>query len=184
MSKVPRSTLALLLCATVAGGGGAMAYSATTASAPIVYNGCVSHATGLLRVSPTTGCRRGEYAISWNNVGPQGPIGPQGVPGAAAPPLTVTARVENVTVAPGAFGRTTATCLAGEQIVSGGARSVHEVTGPTPSGGRPSVVEQVPEPRAPLLESEMTAAGSWLASVHNDAPYSTVLEVQAVCAAR
>jgi hypothetical protein len=51
-----------------------------------VINGCYDKKTGVLRYLQSGLCKNGETAISWNQVGPQGPPGPQGEKGATGDP--------------------------------------------------------------------------------------------------
>lgn len=49
---------------------------------------CVDNSTGTFRNPSTTGCRKNETSLSWNQTGaqgPQGPIGPQGLQGLQGP---------------------------------------------------------------------------------------------------
>src|SRR5207302_5117398 len=77
-------------------GGGAYALSGIPDRGG-VFHGCVSNATGILRVvKSTSSCQkaktlrrngkrvrlRGEFAVSWNQQGPRGVTGPMGVTGA------------------------------------------------------------------------------------------------------
>ena len=53
-----------------------------------VISACYNHRTGALRVIDTQAgrhCRRGEVALSWNHIGPAGPIGPKGAAGSPGP---------------------------------------------------------------------------------------------------
>lgn len=51
-----------------------------------VIRGCVNRDTGVLRVlDPGESCKRREYAIDWNRMGPQGPRGPRGEKGEMGP---------------------------------------------------------------------------------------------------
>jgi hypothetical protein len=65
----------VLVCAGVS--------SAALRDSGAVYHGCVNETNGNLRVSDS--CRTDERAIAWNETGPQGLQGPQGVPGAQGP---------------------------------------------------------------------------------------------------
>ncbi len=51
-----------------------------------VITGCVTKSTGNMRIVPDSGaCKSNEYALSWDQTGPQGPAGPQGLTGATGP---------------------------------------------------------------------------------------------------
>jgi hypothetical protein len=50
-----------------------------------IINGCYDKRTGALRYLQSGSCTAKETAISWNEVGPQGPPGPQGEKGDAGP---------------------------------------------------------------------------------------------------
>jgi hypothetical protein len=86
---------ALTVVVLVATAGVAVATTALTNSftdAGGAYHGCVSNASGVLRViAPGAACRPDETAITWNqqgpkgDVGPQGPAGPQGQQGPQGP---------------------------------------------------------------------------------------------------
>jgi hypothetical protein len=53
---------------------------------PVTYYGCVVPASGYVRIVNGPGkCKANERAISWNNIGPQGPVGPQGPIGPQGP---------------------------------------------------------------------------------------------------
>ena len=72
------------LAGGLAAGGGAAALAGTNDGAQI--RGCIG-ARGALRVlqTKTARCARGETAIAWNRVGPQGTAGPQGAAGETGP---------------------------------------------------------------------------------------------------
>ena len=54
--------------------------------AVVTYYGCVNNSTGGIRiVSKATVCKATEHKISWNQVGPRGPQGPQGATGPQGP---------------------------------------------------------------------------------------------------
>jgi hypothetical protein len=64
--------------------GAAYATAAAMSSADSAIVACQNQTNGLLRVvTDATDCRTSETAISWNQVGPQGPPGEQGPPGPA-----------------------------------------------------------------------------------------------------
>jgi hypothetical protein len=52
------------------------------AQSSTLLNGCYDQKTGVLRYLQSGSCMAKETAISWNQVGPQGPAGPQGEKGA------------------------------------------------------------------------------------------------------
>src|SRR5690242_7827860 len=76
---------ALTVVVLVATAGVAVATTALTNSftdAGGAYHGCVSNASGVLRVvAPGAPCRPDETAITWNQQGPKGDVGPQGPAG-------------------------------------------------------------------------------------------------------
>jgi hypothetical protein len=63
----------------------ALVGAAVGAQAQII-NACVDNRNGSIRVASTAGCRASESPLSWNQVGPQGPQGVQGVPGPQGAP--------------------------------------------------------------------------------------------------
>ena len=79
--KKPSPAMLVAVLALVAGGGG-FAYAAVS---PGVIDACKNNTSGVLRAAAT--CKETETAISWNQVGPQGPagsrgsVGPQGAVG-------------------------------------------------------------------------------------------------------
>jgi hypothetical protein len=77
-----RTTVSLYLaCLLVCGALLATARPATAAAT--VYYGCVTNATGAIRVvTASTTCKTTEHKIQWNQTGPQGPAGPTGPKGA------------------------------------------------------------------------------------------------------
>ncbi|MFN8110381.1 MAG: hypothetical protein U0Y82_11145 [Thermoleophilia bacterium] len=81
MSVIPRTRGGIAAaCGGVLAAGliGGAALAVATDPGNTTYNGCVSRQTGVLRVVTGGQCRTGEYAINWNNRGPQGPAGPAG----------------------------------------------------------------------------------------------------------
>jgi hypothetical protein len=58
------------------------ALAAVTATTPVTYYACVTNKTGALKVvSATAKCATGQHKISWNSLGPRGPVGPRGPQG-------------------------------------------------------------------------------------------------------
>src|SRR5262245_47912806 len=80
-ARVHRSTLVHLIVAAalLAGGVGLGAAGRAVFAQGGVINGCVNSENGSLRVSDS--CRGNEWAIAWNQAGPQGEPGPQGEQG-------------------------------------------------------------------------------------------------------
>lgn len=80
-----RTTVSLSLgCLLVC--GALLATARPAAAAATVYYGCVTNATGAIRVvTATTTCKTTEHKIQWNQTGPQGPAGPKGATGPAGP---------------------------------------------------------------------------------------------------
>ena len=84
----------LMLLSVVAGSAlvGTAVFALTTSvftDSQGAYHGCVSAKNGALRViNPSESCKQGETAITWNQTGPQGDIGPQGIAGPAGPALS------------------------------------------------------------------------------------------------
>lgn len=57
--------------------------AAANVPAATIYYGCVTTATGAIRiVTASTTCKTTEHKIQWDQTGPQGPAGPQGPTGA------------------------------------------------------------------------------------------------------
>jgi len=84
--------LGAALAALVAVGVATYAWAASSADSQTL-NACVDAHGNIRLVAVPGACRKGEHAISWNTVGPQGeqgpagdtgPAGPQGPPGASA----------------------------------------------------------------------------------------------------
>lgn len=102
-----------------------------------VINGCYKTQNGQLRVidSSTQSCAKGEIALSWNQVGPQGltgatgAAGPQGATGAPGPQ-----GVTGATGATGAIGPNGATGAAGPKGDTGATGAVGS-TGPAGAAG-------------------------------------------------
>lgn len=79
-----RLTILLTITAiTAASGGIAFAAVMPGQSTPVIIKGCVTESSGAITLlTPKhTACAAGQEAISWNNLGPVGPQGKQGVPG-------------------------------------------------------------------------------------------------------
>jgi hypothetical protein len=80
---------------------GGIGYGVARADIPDsgIINGCYNTRTGILRVIDLSGhqsCNPGETALSWNQVGPQGPAGPQGPTGPAGPPGPALASIDQL----------------------------------------------------------------------------------------
>ena len=116
-----------------------------------VFHGCVDRSTGVLRVVPnaqacrgqhavTRGGRRvrvpGEYAITWNQVGPAGPQGSVGASGPAGPPGP-----QGLQGVPGPFPDT----LPGGKTLTG----VYATLADQPYGGLDAVTFGYPQASAP-----------------------------------
>ncbi|MFN8108729.1 MAG: hypothetical protein U0Y82_02630 [Thermoleophilia bacterium] len=191
MPRFTRSALAAVCCAA-AGGGGALAVGAVTAAPPVVYNACVARSSGALRISTPSGCRRGEYPISWNNTGPAGApgaTGPQGVAGAQGPagqpgavgqqgpagtlgPLTYVQSISNA-IPPGGSGSEAVRCPHdAPMLVSGGQEAVIVA----PSGGLGG------EALAHLVNAYPLPPFTWVATYENVGPVPIVIRVHAACA--
>ncbi len=84
LHKLARSRLASasLISSVLLVVAGIVAFASIPDSAGVI-NGCYATKTGALRVidSPTQSCAKGEIALSWNQVGPQGLQGIQGIQG-------------------------------------------------------------------------------------------------------
>jgi hypothetical protein len=82
---ISRRILAGVLGAVVAGGVVAMVQAAIPDKNGVI-KACYVPTLGVLRVVDSTAtCQKGETALSWNVVGPQGPAGPIGMTGATGP---------------------------------------------------------------------------------------------------
>jgi hypothetical protein len=83
-----RITISLCLLALLCGALLVTAQPAAAAAngvlpAGTIYFGCVTTATGAIRiVTASTTCKSTEHKIQWDQTGPQGPAGPQGAKGA------------------------------------------------------------------------------------------------------
>lgn len=78
----------LLACCALAMAFQPSAAAADTANPPVVtiYYGCVTNATGAIRiVGKTTVCKTTEHKIQWDQTGPVGPKGPAGPTGPQGP---------------------------------------------------------------------------------------------------
>jgi Collagen triple helix repeat (20 copies) len=87
-NKLCVRTFSLLACCVLAIAVQPSASATTTANplASTIYYGCVTNATGAIRiVSKTTTCKTTEHKIQWDQTGPQGPQGPKGAQGPAGP---------------------------------------------------------------------------------------------------
>jgi hypothetical protein len=84
LGKVRAGTAFVLVLAMA---GGAFAATGGTPGPGSVLHGCVNKKTGALRVAKMArGCKRQrEFAVSWNQRGPQGVTGPQGPRGLQGP---------------------------------------------------------------------------------------------------
>jgi hypothetical protein len=82
----------------VVAAGAAYATAAAMSSADTAIVACQNQTNGLLRVvTDPTNCRTAETAISWNQVGPQGPPGEQGPKGDPGPAgALIATRIHNV----------------------------------------------------------------------------------------
>lgn len=137
--RFSKRTLVIGAAAMIAVPLAAAADAATPDSA--IINGCYLKATGSLRViDPSAGgwrgqCLAAETPISWNQVGPQGPQGEQGVPGPQGEqgiqgvpgPAGVSGYVrvqQAATVAPQQVAILDVPCPAGKMVVGGGFYSI------------------------------------------------------------
>jgi hypothetical protein len=88
-----------------------------------VINACVNRITGAMRIithAPASRCRVGEYPLSWNLIGPQGPAGVQGATGLQGPIGLTGAQGEQGTPGPrGDIGPQGASGATGSQGVQG-----------------------------------------------------------------
>lgn len=83
LSKAGRPGMALVVVAALAASGAA--WAAVPGSDGLI-NGCYQKQNGQLRVVEAAGsCRPSETAIQWNQTGPEGPQGDQGVAGEPGP---------------------------------------------------------------------------------------------------
>ena len=83
------AALAAVVCAL--GVGASVVVAATSPPGPSngVFRGCVAGDGTLMVVNAGTACPKGQLAVSWNQVGQQGPAGPSGPPGATGSPGVV-----------------------------------------------------------------------------------------------
>src|ERR671937_697183 len=96
----------------------ALGTGAALATTDVTINACVGVSSGSVRiVSDPTTCKSNEYALSWNQTGPQGPQGPQGPAGVAS--LEVVSTTQQLS---GATPSVMATCPSGKVALSGGAQ--------------------------------------------------------------
>jgi type VI secretion system Hcp family effector len=142
---VPRSRRArLALGGTIGGlllaGIGAVAYAALVGGDGVIH-ACVDR-SGNVRIidAQADACRGNETAVSWNQQGPQGQIGPQGVTGATGP--------QGPTGSTGATGPAGAIGPAGENGALGaqgpaGPQGAQGPAGPAGSGGPGAPNKQV-----------------------------------------
>jgi hypothetical protein len=94
-SRLSYANVTATLAVVLALSGGAYALSGVPDRSG-AFHGCVSNTTGLLRVVKSPGaCHKprghgrhrhpGEFAVTWNQSGPQGLPGPPGIPGSRGP---------------------------------------------------------------------------------------------------
>lgn len=124
-----RTTVSLYLGCLLACGA-LLGTARPAAAAATVYYGCVTNATGAIRVvTASTTCKTTEHKIQWNQTGPQGPAGPAGPKGATGakgpqgPPgvsVGYSVRAADVTLAayPGVLVAETPAVKAGTYFVS------------------------------------------------------------------
>lgn len=92
----PDTAIGLTALILAVGGGG---YALGAAGNDQVITACVDPANSQPAKIVTTGaCDPGQTALSWNQTGPQGPVGATGVQGPAGPPGVVPASTGDATV--------------------------------------------------------------------------------------
>lgn len=152
-----RLTVLAALLALVTAGVATYAWAATSDGQ--VINACVGEDGKLRLAAAETACKKGETALSWNTVGPQGAPGPQGPPGpagsAVANPDATSAALEITGQKQGSFSSSPIAVIA----VS------HEIVSPRdpasglPTGKRmhkPFVITKELDKSSPLLIRALT----------------------------
>lgn len=167
----PSPALVVAILALVVALGG-VAY-ATIPDGNGVIHGCYDRSGSLKLIDTGAGqsCPKGYTALSWNQSGPQGPAGANGVTH-----VVVRASAAIILLANTGFD-VTANCNPGEIATGGGEHSLGQ--------GNPGLVSifrsQPTLNGAPDLASGATANG-WRVDAVNNSPYDTELQAYVMCA--
>ncbi len=159
-SKPRRRMFVYAVAAAVLALAGGIAYAAIPDSSGVIH-GCFKTGSGDLRVidPSTTSCLPSETAISWNQMGPQGPPGVSGY----------EEKTHQVFVSAGAFTNVSVSCSAGKKVLGGGfdieTPDDVKVFSSEPSDGSGNIIDN-----------------GWNVFVHNAGSVTRQATVTAICA--